>query len=224
MYKASVLGWIPKEWTVTRVGDDADIAHGFAFPGHLFTDQDVGPVLLVPGNFHREGGLYFTAENTKFFSGKYSPRYVLSQGDVVVVMTDLSPMTLILGRAVVLDAPLTLLHNQRIGRIRFRKNDLWVSSFFSGALSQDTVRSRVIAEATGTTVRHTSPARIKSCYLARPVYAEQLEVSRRMAAVDSRRKLEEISLLKLKDQKAALMDDLLTGRVRVTPLLEPSAA
>lgn len=219
LYKESPVGWIPKEWAVVRVGDDAGIEHGFAFPGHLFTDQDVGPALLVPGNFHREGGLYFTAENTKFFGGKYSQRYVLSRGDVLVVMTDLSPMTLILGRAVVLDEAFTVLHNQRIGKFRFRKDDLWAPSFFAAALSQGAVRLKVIAEATGTTVRHTSPDRIKACHVARPAYAEQSMAVQRIAAMDSRLKVEAASLLKLREKRVGLVDDLLTGRVRVTPML-----
>ena len=219
LYQDSPLGWIPKEWDVVLVGDDTDIEHGFAFPGHQFTDKAVGPVLLVPGNFHREGGLYFTTENTKYFSGKYPQQYILSSGDVLVVMTDLSPMTLILGRTVLLNEKFKVLHNQRIGKFRFKKEGLWDTSFFAEAMSQDAVRLKVIAEATGTTVRHTSPDRIKSCYVARPKFPEQQISAQRIADVDERRKIEEANLLKLRQTKSGLMDDLLTGRVRVTPLL-----
>lgn len=219
LYKLSKLGWVPRDWDIVRIGEDTDIEHGFAFPGHQFTDKEVGPALLVPGNFHREGGLYFTTENTKYFSGKYLQEYMLSRGDVLVVMTDLSPMTLILGRTVVLTEEFDVLHNQRIGKFRFRKDGLWDPKFFAETLSQDAVRMKVIAEATGTTVRHTSPDRIKSCYVARPKLEEQQLASQRITVVESRRKLEEAKLLKLKQTKSALMDDLLTGRVSVTPLL-----
>ncbi|MNJ38590.1 EcoKI restriction-modification system protein HsdS [compost metagenome] len=223
LYKQSPLGWIPKEWDVVRVGEDADIEHGFAFPGQQFTDKEVGPTLLVPGNFHREGGLYFTTENTKYFSGKYPQQYVLSHGDVLVVMTDLSPMTLILGRTVVLTETFKVLHNQRIGKFRFKKDGLWDTTFFAEALSQDSVRLKVIAEATGTTVRHTSPDRIKSCYVARPKLQEQQLAAQRITTVDAKRKFEEAKLLKLKQTKSGLTDDLLSGRVRVTPLLAKAA-
>jgi len=220
LYKESPLGWIPREWDVVRVGEDVDIEHGFAFPGHQFTDKEVGPALLVPGNFHREGGLYFTPENTKYFSGKYLQQYVLSHGDVLVVMTDLSPMTLILGRTAVLTENFKVLHNQRIGKFRFKKDGLWNSAFFAEALNQDAVRLKVIAEATGTTVRHTSPSRIKSCHVARPKLQEQNIAAQQIATADARLKLEEANLLKQRQTKSGLMDDLLTGRVRVTPLLE----
>lgn len=220
LYKESPLGWIPREWDVVRVGEDTDIDHGFAFPGHQFTDKEVGPALLVPGNFHREGGLYFTPDNTKYFSGKYPQQYVLSHGDVLIVMTDLSPMTLILGRTVVLTETFKVLHNQRIGKFRFKRDGLWDAAFFAEALSQDAVRLKVISEATGTTVRHTSPDRIKSCYVARPKLQEQQLAAQQIATVDARRNFEEANLLKLRQTKSGLMDDLLTGRVRVTPLLE----
>lgn len=220
LYKESPLGWIPREWDVVRVGEDVDIEHGFAFPGHQFTDKEVGPALLVPGNFHREGGLYFTPENTKYFSGKYPQQYVLSHGDVLVVMTDLSPMTLILGRTAVLTENFKVLHNQRIGKFRFKKDGLWNSAFFAEALNQDAVRLKVIAEATGTTVRHTSPSRIKSCHVARPKLQEQNIAAQQIATADARLKREEANLLKQRQTKSGLMDDLLTGRVRVTPLLE----
>ena len=223
LYKESPLGWIPKEWDVVRVGEDVDIEHGFAFPGHQFTDKEVGPTLLVPGNFHREGDLYFTRENTKYFSGKYPQQYVLSHGDVLVVMTDLSPMTLILGRTVVLTETFKVLHNQRIGKFRFKKDGLWDTAFFAESLSQDAVRLRVIAEATGTTVRHTSPDRIKSCYVSRPNLPEQQLAAQRIATVVSSRKLEVANLLKLRQTKSGLMDDLLTGRIRVTSLLAEDA-
>jgi type I restriction enzyme, S subunit len=210
LYKQSALGWIPGEWAVVRVGDEADIEHGFAFPGAAFTADPVGPALLVPGNFHREGGLYFTSENTKFFAGKYPRNTLLNNGDVLIVMTDLSPMTLILGRTVVLNEPFAVLHNQRIGKFRFRSQDSWDSGFFAAVMNQDRTRRRVIAEASGTTVRHTSPDRIKSYFVARPGVAEQREAMRRLYAMTARERTETLNALKLRQTKLGVMDDLLT--------------
>ena len=119
-YQKSPVGWIPKEWALSQIGKEAAIQHGFAFEGGQFSQDPVGPTLLVPGNFHRDGGLYFQASNTKYFGGKYPANTVLNNGDVLVVMTDLSPMTLILGRAAVLNECFPVLHNQRIGRFKCR--------------------------------------------------------------------------------------------------------
>ena len=216
--------WIPKDWEVTQVGNEVSIEHGFAFAGGLFTNEPIGPVLLVPGNFHRDGELYFTPHNTKYFTGKYPKETVLSRGDLLVVMTDLSPMTLILGRTAILQEKHLVLHNQRIGKYIFKSKKDWSTSFFSSFMNDDRVRTRIIAEATGTTVRHTSPERIKDCYIAKPSLDEQKKIDSHLLAIHTRLDLEKNNLLKLIQQKTALMDDLLTGRIRVTSLLQTEAS
>lgn len=52
-----------------------------------------------------------------------------------------------------------------------------------------------------------------------PKKPEQVEIVRRIRAAQEKLKSEQCCLEKLKLQKSGLMDDLLTGRVRVTPLL-----
>lgn len=49
---------------------------------------------------------------------------------------------------------------------------------------------------------------------------EQIAILKVKAAIDRRIDSELLALAKLREQKSGLMDDLLTGRVRVTPLLE----
>lgn len=56
--------------------------------------------------------------------------------------------------------------------------------------------------------------------LPSPLYEEQVEISARVSAISTRLNSEAEQLEKLRQQKNGLMDDLLTGRVRVTPLLE----
>lgn len=52
-----------------------------------------------------------------------------------------------------------------------------------------------------------------------PPVEEQIEIEARMRAIDLRIDAESAVLRKLRLAKSALLDDLLTGRVRVTPLL-----
>ncbi len=218
-FKDSVLGRMPKEWEIGRLGDDADILHGYAFEGMFFTERPDGPVLLTPGNFHRNGGLYFTSANTKYFTGSVPPNYILSNGDLLTVMTDLSPKTLILARTVILGETFEVLHNQRIGKVVQRRPDEWLTKFLCLAMNAPRVRSQVIQEATGTTVRHTSPGRMLSSLLAKPRCKEQATIVRILDEHDRRQGAETRAAEKLRLLKQGLMEDLLTGRVRVTPLL-----
>jgi type I restriction enzyme S subunit len=59
--------------------------------------------------------------------------------------------------------------------------------------------------------------------LAWPLFREQQEIVKRARALDQKRDSEDVSLSKLLSLKQGLMDDLLTGRVRVTNLIEKAA-
>jgi type I restriction enzyme S subunit len=60
--------------------------------------------------------------------------------------------------------------------------------------------------------------------VAIPQSAEQELILNSLAAGDARLRAEIESVSLLRDLKSGLMDDLLTGRVRVTPLLESAVA
>ena len=214
-FKDSSLGRIPKEWEIVLVRSEASIEHGFAFDGRRFSDKPVGPRLLVPGNFHRDGGLYFTDHNTKYFAGEFPSGAVLHNGDILIVMTDLSPMTLILGRTVLLNEPFVLLHNQRLGKFCLRKPADWNPAFFVALMNDDRLRSRVIREATGTTVHHTSPDRIANGLGVKPKRGEQERIMSVITKIDLQSMRYYSELSKLLHVKSGLMSDLLTGRVRV---------
>lgn len=214
-FKDSLLGQIPKEWEVARLSQEIDIVHGYAFKGEYFSEQPPGEILLVPGNFHREGGFYFEDNNTKYYRGLIPEGNVLDNSDLLIVMTDLSPKTLILGRVVLLDLPFRVLHNQRIGKIIPKLPNTWNKLFLMLAMNNERVRTSIISNATGTTVRHTSPERIIASIVTKPSIEEQSKVVAILESHDTRLCGEEAYLEKLKLQKKGLVQDLLTGKIRV---------
>jgi len=215
-FKDSPLGRIPRGWQVQELGASVDILHGYAYDGAFFAECPPGPMLLTPGNFHRDGGLYFTSTNTKWFRGKLPRGYLLRGGDIVTVMTDLSPRTLILGSTVILDEGQELLHNQRIGKVVRKRSIDWESTFLALQMSSERFRRKVIVEATGTTVRHTSPAKMKANLVAKPPLSEQAFIVGSVVSYGAQIHSEVSGLAKLRSLKQGLMDDLLTGRVRVS--------
>lgn len=74
--------------------------------------------------------------------------------------------------------------------------------------------------ATQTTILYLNKSGCESIPVLVPCLEEQEGIVRRIKSVSSKKYLEEDALIKLKKQKAGLMDDLLTGRVRVTELIE----
>lgn len=215
LYQQTPIGWIPKGWDVVGLHYEITISHGFAFSGSGFFDEPPGEVLLTPGNFHRDGGLYFTLDNTKYFRGNIPSETILSPGEVVTVMTDLSPQTLILGRFAIVNTDFPVLHNQRIGLVKCKKPESWDRLYLVAALNNERVRKEIIVGATGTTVRHTSPGRILDLSIARPSVDEQKSCAELLGSIQNNLTQEVLFLKKLGQQKSGLMHDLLTGKVQV---------
>ncbi|WP_081619221.1 restriction endonuclease subunit S [Thioalkalivibrio sp. ALE23] len=66
-----------------------------------------------------------------------------------------------------------------------------------------------------------NPTNLRKVYMAAPSsMKEQVKVVDALLGLNKKIKKEQHAVAKLKSEKTALMDDLLTGRVRVTPLLE----
>lgn len=151
------------------------IKHGWAFDGDYFFGPDQDPILLTPGNFSLTGELFFSETNTKHYSGEYPQEYILSPGDLVLVMTDLTPNARLLGMpALVNDRQ--LLHNQRIGKVIYDSEQITPVFAYYLFLS-DVIRSQIRKTASGTTVRHTSPGRILESRANIPTRAEQETLS-----------------------------------------------
>ena len=149
-------GWVRKS-----LGELIDIKHGFAFKGEFFHKGMSDNVLLTPGNFAVGGG--FKAEKFKFYNGHVPGEFVLSQGDLIITMTDLSKNADTLGYPAIV--PLSnegyrFLHNQRLGKVIVKNREAVNCRYLYYLMCTQGYRHEILASATGTTVRHTAPDRI----------------------------------------------------------------
>lgn len=160
-----------QEWSLVALGDLIDVKHGFAFKGEFFRDAPPGDVLLTPGNFAIGGGFQFS--KLKYYDGPSAPGYVLEVGDLLVTMTDLSKAGDTLGYpATVPQDDMTYLHNQRLGKVMLT-SDRVSKNFVYWLMRTDGYRAEILASCTGSTVKHTSPGRIRSFKFLLPSRAEQ---------------------------------------------------
>ena len=166
-----------------RLGDIITIKHGYAFDGEHIVQEDNGIVLVTPGNFRIGGG--FQEEKCKFYSGEIPDGYVLSSGDFIVTMTDLSKTIDTLGYSALVpeSGNRVYLHNQRIGLVSFKANDCFPGYIYF--LMRTHPYQRFIANtSTGSTVHHTSPSKIYDYRFYAPSYEEQREIAERMFAYE----------------------------------------
>ena len=147
-------------WMEVKLSDIIEVKHGFAFPGEHIREELPGDVLLTPGNFAVGGG--FKSDKYKYFDGQVPEEYVLHENDLIVTMTDLSKQADTLGYPALVPKPqhFRYLHNQRLGKVLIRDGAKVDKRFISYLLRTPEYRHEILASATGTTVKHTSPNRI----------------------------------------------------------------
>ena len=213
-FKDSPVGRIPAEWEVKELNKLVSIKHGYAFEGQYFSTTPSKYILLTPGNFNRDGRLYFGVK-TKYYTGDIPEGYILKNGDVLVVMTDLTKEMTILGNTITLQSPQTVLHNQRIGKVEIVAENSLTHEYLCFVMNSDRVKTHVKDTATGTTVRHSSPTKILEPFIPVPPVEEQRKITSIFDSINSKLSRVENKLQKLRSTKKALMQDLLTGKGRV---------
>ncbi|MBC7602628.1 MAG: restriction endonuclease subunit S, partial [Ramlibacter sp.] len=151
------------------------IEHGFAFKGEFFADSG-RQIVLTPGNFYEEGGFRSRPGKDRYYSGEFPERYVLERHALIVAMTEQGEG--LLGSAALVPDAKTYLHNQRIGRVKERR-ELADRRFLYYLFNTDHVRQQIRNSSSGTKVRHTSPERMYSAEVKVP----DLELQRKIAAI-----------------------------------------
>jgi Restriction endonuclease S subunits len=114
--------------------------------------------------------------------------YVLSAGALLVTMTDLSKDAGTLGYpAHIPDSPrFRYLHNQRLGKVTVRDGAPADLGYLYYVLCSPAYRHEVLAGATGTTVKHTSPSRIGQFRFRLPPLADQEQIARTLGTLDDK--------------------------------------
>lgn len=173
------LGSVPAHWQIVKSKVLFHLFNGYAFDGALFSEEATdSPLLVTPGNFSQNGGLYFSEGNSYHYTGPFKAAYELAAGDQVIVMTDLSYKKLILGRCETVNKT-GLLLNQRVAKIAMNRNR-WADSidpeFLSYTLNAPALRGQLLSGARGSTVFHTSPQKIGDCVFPLPPPEEQSKI------------------------------------------------
>ena len=215
-FKDSPLGRIPKGWEAAPLGTVARLQGGFAFPSTLFGS---GPVPIVRMSNLRNGQLDLRdAVGVSHSIAKSQSTFALATGDLLLGMSGSLENTAIVQTR---DLPASL--NQRVGRfllsdperLRYRLLDLYVASHF--------YHRQLGREAVGAAQLNISSGQVEATIVPLPKLPEQDRVLTVWQGFEARQRHERLALKKLRLLKQGLMDDLLTGRVRVTNLLQEAA-
>ncbi|SFH23778.1 type I restriction enzyme, S subunit [Nitrosospira sp. Nsp14] len=218
LYEESPLGWTPKEWDVvtlesvskTVTSGSRDWARFYADSGALFVR--IGNLTREHINFRYESIIYVRPRRNA--DGQ---RTRLESGDILISITaDLGIVGVVpdgLGEAYI---------NQHIALVRpdlDAVNSRFVGHYMAGPIAQTYISKLNDA---GAKAGLNLPT-IRGLLTAKPLRFEQDLIAMRLDEIDNRIQNATTESAKLRELKAGLMHDLLTGRVRVTPLLAEAA-
>lgn len=214
LYKPSPLGLVPQAWEVKPVSEIADISSG-ATPSReqanrYFAARGIPWVKTLDLN---EDFIIETDECITTTALRETSCSLLPVGTVLVAMYGGWEQ---IGRTALLALPAAT--NQAISALLFRSRSI-VPEFILCALQHGRPRWHRVAASTRKDPNITK-ADVLAFQIPLPAPDEQAEIVRRLRTCGDRLESERSMLAKLRHQKAGLMDDLLTGRVRVTPLLQ----
>ncbi|MGP5437397.1 restriction endonuclease subunit S [Psychrobacter alimentarius] len=208
-FKQTELGKIPEDWELISIREICDFITGFPFPSSKY--QESGIKLLRGSNVKR-GNTDWSDNITKFWADSTSgiEQYLLQEGDVVISMDGS-----LVGRsfAQLSDTDLPALLLQRVARLR------------SKSISQDYLKEWVCSPVfsdycdsvkTVTAIPHISPADILNFRLFVPsTRKEQTTIATILSDMDAEIQTLQQRLEKTKDIKQGMMQQLLTGKVRL---------
>ena len=219
LYKKSALGWIPKEWDCSNVTDEFNVTSGITLGPHR-TPRLYPRKYLRVANVQRAGIDLSDVAELEASDAEITSRR-LEPGDLLVVEGHASVEEI--GRcAMANEAVRGFTFQNHLFRLRAIRLDhvfglLWMNSAF--------VRAYWCKEAaTSSGLNTINRAKLARVSVAVPTLVEQQQVAAIAEAMNQRVNSEARQMAKLVSLKSGLMDDLLTGRVRVTPLLQRAPA
>jgi type I restriction enzyme, S subunit len=169
------------QWCDCTLGNLIDVRHGYAFLGEYFGSAG-SHIVLTPGNFFDEGGFKEKGDKEKRYTGPIPEGYVLSEGDLIVAMTEQAEG--LLGSSAVVPRSGLYLHNQRLGLVRVLDDSKTDKGFVYYLFNSKPVRQQIRASASGVKIRHTAPSRIADVKVSVPPLPLQRRIAGILSAYD----------------------------------------
>lgn len=208
-FKETEVGVIPKEWEVKKLGEIASFcSNGFVGTATPFytEDEDGIPYLMsnsVRANYIDKSNMMKVKQE---FATKY-PKTTIFEGDMLTVQSGH------IGTSCIVTKEYDGANCHAIIITRF--NEYISSRFVSQYLNSTIGKSRLANIFVGTTIKHINVKDFIKFNVPVPQLSEQVEIANLLATIDQRVDELEEKKDKLQQLKKGLMQQLLTGKIRV---------
>jgi type I restriction enzyme S subunit len=207
LYHKTPLGMLPKEWLLVRTETVArEVVVGIVIePSKYYTSEGV-PVFrsanIQENNINPRNFVYMSEE-----SNQINRKSMLRTGDVITVRTGYPGTTCVVTEEYE--------RSNAVDIIITRLGESVTPQFFSLWVNSDSGKRQVLSTQGGLAQQHFNVGEMKNLLLPKISLKEQELILQAANCLLSKIKLETQYLLKLKQQKSGLMQDLLAGKVPV---------
>lgn len=218
LYKESAIGLIPLDWHQGTISDY--VLHGDGIKPGPFGSS------ITKSMYRRTGYKIYGQEQVIRADHTFGNYYIGRTKYSELMGFEVQPWDILISLVGTVGKVLVIPENHEPGIInprlmRLRPNKANCDATFLGqVLTSSFFTRKLIALAGGGTMPVINKRIIQNVALPVIPLLEQTEIRSRVSALLQRLDSEKGLLVKLHTQKSGLMDDLLTGRVRVTPLLK----
>ncbi len=206
-YNESELGLIPEGWEVVELKDNLTyISYGFTNP---MPTTENGPFMVTAADIKYGKISYQTCRKTSqdAFDNLLTQKSKPIKNDILLTKDGT------LGRIALMDDSMICI-NQSVALLR--PNNQVDAMFLKHLLESPMYQKKILDDAGGSTIKHIYITIIDKMKLAQPLgLLEQTQIANIITTQDKKIETEEKNLAKLKELKKGLMNDLLSGKVRV---------
>ena len=184
------------EWEVKRLGEVLQFQVGFPFSSVYFNEAEQGVRLVKNRDLKND-------DQVMFYSGPFAQEFLVGDGDVLIGMDgDFLPCMWAKGPALL---------NQRVGRIVAHSClSLAFALYYLLAPLKE-----IESTTSGTTVKHLSHGDIEGIEKTLPTLPEQTAIATILSDMDTEIAALKAKLSKVRQIKQGMMQELLTGRIRL---------
>lgn len=214
LYKESALGWIPREWTVELLDDVAIRGSGHTPSKSVSSYWNGGIKWVSLADSNRLDDIYINATDKEISDlGIANSSAVIHPAGTVVLSRDAG-----VGKSAILASDMAVSQHFMAWQCGNQLNSLYL--YFRLQYMKPEFESIAL----GSTVKTIGLDYFRKLRILVPPQSEQDKISAGIMNIEIAVRKHQSELKKLRLLKSGLMNDLLTGRVRVTPLLESAAA
>ena len=198
------------EWEEVKFGDCINHFGGTALEKHVC--EDATHHFISIGNYSMDGK--YVDKGQRVSLNEKTSAKLLQKGELVMVLNDKTKTGDIIGSTILIDEDNKYIYNQRSERI-IPKRDVHII-FFWFLLNSSKFRAEVFNRSQGGTQIYINFSSVKTIQIMLPSILEQQKIAAVLINANEEIQLLEQQFADLKQEKKALMQQLLTGKRRVT--------